>query len=104
MYPISLLLRWITQWAHDRNIIFGTEPEDQLDKAREEMAELERGIQTDDVAEVKDGIGDVIVCLSNIAEQYGLSVEECLNQAWDDIKDRKGRIINGKFVKEADLP
>lgn len=103
MYPFELLFRWVIQWSHDRNIIFGTRPEDQLDKAYEEMQELEAGIEKQDVDEIRDGIGDVLVCLTNIAEQNGLTMNECLSTAWHEIRDRKGKIVNGKFVKEADL-
>ena len=50
-----------------------------------------------------DDIGDMMVVLINIAERNGLSISECLAQAWDDIKDRKGKMVDGVFVKEADL-
>jgi len=45
----------------------------------------------------------MIVVLINIAERNGVSINECLSQAWDDIKDRKGKMIDGIFVKEKDL-
>lgn len=41
--------------------------------------------------------------LKQLAENHGLSIVECLDQAWSDIKDRRGRMIDGVFVKEADL-
>ena len=52
--------------------------------------------------DVSDDIGDMIVVLINIAERNNLSIQECLQQAWDDIKDRKGRMVDGVFVKEGD--
>ena len=45
----------------------------------------------------------MIVVLINIAERNGVSINECLSQACDDIKDRKGKMIDGIFVKEKDL-
>ena len=53
--------------------------------------------------DVADDIGDMIVVLINIAERNNLSIEECLQQAWNDIKDRKGKMVDGVFIKESDL-
>ena len=50
-----------------------------------------------------DDIGDCMVVLTIIAEQSGLTIEECLTHAYSDIKDRKGKMIDGVFVKESDL-
>ena len=52
---------------------------------------------------VADDIGDMMVVLINIAERNKLSISQCLAKAWDDIKDRKGQMVDGVFVKEADL-
>ena len=52
--------------------------------------------------DVSDDIGDMIVVLINIAERNNLSLSQCLEQAWNDIKNRKGRMVDGVFVKEAD--
>ena len=52
---------------------------------------------------VKDDIGDMIVVLINIAERNNLSLTQCLEEAYNDIKDRKGKMIDGVFVKESDL-
>ncbi len=53
--------------------------------------------------DIADDIGDMIVVLINIAERNELTIEQCLEKAWDDIKDRKGKMVDGVFVKEADL-
>ena len=91
----------ITQWHHDRNLIDGATDKDQLAKLIQEMGELSDNIcKGKDVA---DDIGDMIVVLINIAERNGLTIEDCLEQAWNDIKDRKGKMIDGIFVKEGDL-
>lgn len=88
------------QWGSDRNIIGGTTPFQQMGKLLEELAELYRAIIDDDLIEIKDGIGDARVVLNMIAAQYGLLVEDCDQYAYDQIKDRKGRIVNGIFTKE----
>ena len=49
---------------------------------------------------MSDDIGDIIVVLINIAERNGLTIAECLQQAYGDIKDRKGKMVDGIFIKE----
>ena len=46
---------------------------------------------------------DIIFLLMRISSRYGLDFVECVESAYKEIKDRKGKMINGKFVKEADL-
>lgn len=98
---VPLYISMITNWHYDRNLIEGSTDLAQFAKLASEMGEL-----ADNIAkgrDIKDDIGDMIVVLINIAERNGLSIEQCLEQAWKDIKDRKGRMINGVFVKESDL-
>ena len=95
------LIKNITQWHHDRTLIDGATDKDQLAKLIQEKGELSDNIcKGKDVA---DDIGDMIVVLINIAERNGLTIEDCLEQAWNDIKDRKGTMVDGIFVKEGDL-
>lgn len=98
---VDVFISKITQWHYDRNLIDGSTNLAQFAKLASEMGEL-----ADNIAkgrDLKDDIGDMIVVLINIAEREGISIQECLEQAWSDIKDRKGRMINGVFVKESDL-
>jgi len=91
----------VVKWAEERNLIKGSNPESQMLKLMEEAGEL-----ASDIAKrrcVKDSIGDCMVVLTLIAKQFGTSLEECYALAYDEIKDRKGRMINGTFVKESDL-
>ena len=90
----------VTQWAIDRNIIGGTTPKDQFGKLKEEIDELYGAICENNLPETIDAIGDCSVVLAIIAAQYGLAFEQCQEAALEQIKDRKGRIINGTFVKE----
>lgn len=88
----------IVQWHRDRNLIEGATDKDQVCKLIQEVGEL-----SDNVCkgrDVTDDIGDCIVVLINIAERNGLSLQECMQEAYDDIKDRKGRMVDGIFVKE----
>lgn len=90
----------IKQWHRDRNLIDGATDKDQLAKLIQEMGELSDNICKG--RDVADDIGDMIVVLINIAERNNLSLTECVNHAYNDIKDRKGKMIDGIFVKEGD--
>lgn len=50
-----------------------------------------------------DALGDMYVVMVQVAMQHGVSIEYCIHTAYNEIKDRKGKMINGVFVKEADL-
>lgn len=93
----------IRQWAEARNLIEGSTPDRQLVKLFEEAEELEEAIIKDDREEYIDAIGDCIVVLTIMAAQRGLNVEDCIEHAYQQIKDRKGRMVDGIFVKEDDL-
>ena len=94
------LIKQITQWHRDRNLIDGATDKDQLAKLIQEMGELSDNICKG--KDVSDDIGDMMVVLINIAERNNLSIEHCLEVAYNDIKDRKGKMIDGIFVKEGD--
>jgi NTP pyrophosphatase (non-canonical NTP hydrolase) len=92
----------VKQWHHDRNLIEGSTDKDQYLKLIQEAGELSDNIcKGNDIA---DDIGDMMVVLINIAERNDLTLAQCLAVAWEDIKDRKGRMVDGVFVKETDLP
>jgi hypothetical protein len=90
----------VKQWHYDRNLIAGSTDKDQYLKLIQEAGELSDNIcKGNDIA---DDIGDMMVVLINIAERNGLTLANCLEVAWDDIKHRKGRMVDGVFVKEED--
>jgi len=100
MSEIDILLKNIAQWHRDRNLIEGSNDKDQVCKLIQEVGEL-----SDNVCkgkDVRDDIGDIIVVLVNIAERHGLSLTECIEVAYNDIKDRRGKMVDGIFVKESD--
>ena len=90
----------IRRWAAARNLIQGSNPDRQMEKLREEIQELEEAIAADSREEFIDAIGDCIVVLTIMAAQKGINVEDCIEAAWQEIKDRKGQMVNGIFVKE----
>lgn len=94
----------ITAWADARNLIAGSDPFRQLTKLIEETGELAAGVAKHQPDTVRDSIGDCVVVLTILAAQHGLTLPDCTRAAYAEIKDRKGRMIDGVFVKEADLP
>lgn len=99
---IDRLNQLILGWAEDRNLIAGSDPKSQLLKTMSELGELADGINKNREHEIKDGIGDVYVTLAIVAAQCGLTMSDCIEQAYNDIKDRKGVMWNGVFLKEGD--
>lgn len=123
----------IIQWHKDRNLIDGATDKTQVVKLLEEFIELYQAINKfdsiDDLIDslkfdisslwlddridvsdksktkesLKDAIGDMDVVMINIAERNSLTKTECLESAYDDIKDRKGVMVDGMFIKESDL-
>lgn len=96
----------IKQWHYDRNLIDGSHDLAQFGKLMEETLELHKALVEDncsptgDLDDIQDAIGDIMVVLINIAERNGLTIEQCLEHAYGEIKDRKGRMIDGVFVKD----
>ena len=95
------LIAKIEQWAEDRNIITGATTIAQAEKTMEECEELIYAIGEDDLDEIKDAIGDIVVTLVIQARMNGVNFLDCVAGAYETIKDRKGKMIDGKFVKEA---
>ena len=95
----------IIQWAEDRNMI---KPDRltglaQLAKVTEELGELSAGINKNDEDKTKDSLGDIMVTLIILAQDLNFDLLDCLNSAYRVIQNRKGKTINGVFVKESDL-
>ena len=95
---LNRLEQMVILWHRDRNLIEGSTDAAQHTKLVEEVKELETNILLSQP--VIDDIGDCMVVLINIAERNGLSLFDCLSHAYEDIKDRKGKMVDGVFVKE----
>ena len=89
----------IRDWAEDKGIYDKGDQKTQYVKLMEEAGEVGRAILKSDLPEIQDGIGDMVVVLTNLAELSGLTIEECIESAYDTIAKRKGKMINGTFVK-----
>ena len=90
----------VKQWHRDRNLIEGSSDKDQTLKLLQELGELSDSVCKG--KDIRDDIGDMLVVMINIIERNKLTMTECLQKAWDDIKDRKGKMVDGIFVKEGD--
>lgn len=103
MKTLEQLETLVVQWANDRNLIEGSTPKAQWRKTLEEVWELHDAVFRNDHPEIRDAIGDSIVTLIIQCRFHGFDLRECLEAAYEEIKDRKGRMVDGMFVKEADL-
>lgn len=93
----------VKQWAAERNIIVGSDSKTQVLKLMSEVGELADNINKKaDREQIKDDIGDCLVVLTIIATQRGVSLKECIDHAYDEIKNRRGVMLDGAFIKESD--
>ena len=104
---ITDLIAKINHWADERNLK-QADPKIQWMRITEEVGEIRDVLLkptkfTDPQIALKDAIGDTLVTIIVLAHQLDLDVNECLNIAYEEIKNRKGKMINGTFVKEEDL-
>jgi len=90
----------IREWADERGLYENGDTKTQALKLVEEVGETCRAILKEDREEVIDGIGDCVVVLTNLAELVGVPIEICIEAAYDEIKNRKGKMANGTYVKE----
>src|SRR5699024_5443453 len=92
----------IRDWSIDRNL-HTADPHKQALKLGEEFGELFEGLAKGNETLTKDALGDMYVVMTIMAQQLGFTIEECIEIAYDEIKDRKERMVDGVFVKESDL-
>jgi NTP pyrophosphatase (non-canonical NTP hydrolase) len=95
------MLENIREWAHARNLIKGTTSSAQFEKYLEECGELGRALIERDAVKLKDAIGDCVVVLTILASQNQMKIEDCISAAYDEIKHRTGKMVDGVFVKDA---
>lgn len=101
MHTFEELQKLVIQWSQDRKIIPNATPMSQFLKAVAETGELADAINKRDRVEVADAVGDILVCLINFCALECMDPVECLEQAYGQIKDRKGTLLpSGVFVKE----
>lgn len=90
----------IRDWAQVRGLYNKGDSKTQYIKLMEEVGELAQGLLKEDRAEVQDAIGDIVVVLTNLAHLEQMRIEDCVASAYNQIKDRKGSMNNGTFVKQ----
>lgn len=92
----------VVQWAEARRIIPNATPQAQLNKCLEELAELFKAESQKNMDGIRDGVGDVVVCLINYCALKDIDLTSCLALAYAEIKDRTGTLMpDGTFVKDA---
>lgn len=96
------LIKQVEQWSIDKDL-HKADPTRQALKVWEESGEVGAALSRNKLDDLKDGIGDTVVTLIILAQQHGWSLQECLQYAYDEIKDRRGETRNGTFIKESDL-
>ncbi|MBF2231999.1 MazG-like family protein [Staphylococcus epidermidis] len=96
---INQLVKQVEQWSINKNL-HNSNSDRQALKFYEEAGEVAAALSRNDKEALKDGIGDTIVTLIILAQQQGWTLEGCLQYAYDEIKNRKGKTINGTFIKD----
>lgn len=99
---LDQLVEQVQQWSIDKDLHKGNSDRQAL-KFYEEAGEVAAALSRGNLEALKDGIGDTVVTLIILAQQHDMTLQECLQFAYDEIKGRKGKTINGTFIKEADL-
>ena len=94
------LIEKVNTWFEDRNLIEGSTDKDQVLKLMQELGELsDHACKGEDI---REDLGDMLVVMLNIMKRNNFTMEECLQIAYNDIKDRKGKMVDGIFVKESE--
>lgn len=99
-YSLDDLAQLIKIWAQYRNLLEKENVKSQMLKVVEEIGETARAINKGDMLETVDGIGDSFVTLIILSYQLGLSPQLCLSEAYQVIANRKGKTVNGTFIKD----
>ena len=90
----------IRKWASERDLYKKGDAKTQALKLVEEVGETCKAILKSDQAEIEDGIGDCVVVLTNLAHLCNTDIEHCIELAYNEIKNRKGKMNNGTFKKD----
>ena len=90
----------IRRWASKRGLYEKGDPKTQALKLVEEVGETCRAILKGNQKDIEDGIGDAVVVLTNLAHLCNTDIEHCIELAYNEIKDRTGKMDNGTFKKD----
>jgi NTP pyrophosphatase (non-canonical NTP hydrolase) len=89
----------IRQWAKNKGIYDKGDKKTQFIKLQEEVGELAVSILKNKNLDFIDAIGDCVIVLTNLAALENIKIEDCINNAYKEIANREGNMINGTFVK-----
>jgi NTP pyrophosphatase (non-canonical NTP hydrolase) len=93
----------VIEWAAEKGLTAPKNYLAQLCKVTEEIGELNAAILKNKRAEETDSFGDILVTLVILADQRGVNIENCFFHAYEEIKNRKGKMLNGSFIKDENL-
>lgn len=96
------LIKLVEEWSTARNIN-NADSKGQMVKVTEEVGEVAKALLRKDMPELEDGIGDTVVTLIILAQQNGLTLNQCLESAYNVIKDRTGETRDGVYIKQEDI-
>ena len=99
-YSFDSLIENVTEWADSRMLIKKENATKQMLKVIEEVGETASALLKSDESKLIDGIGDSFVTLIILSKQLGVEPSDCLRAAWNEIKDRSGKTVNGTFIKD----
>ena len=94
------LIKNVKDWAEEKNLLRKENSQAQMLKVLEEVGETAGALLKNKNKEIIDGLGDSFVTLIILCYQLELEPTDCLQAAWDEIKNRKGKTINGTFIRE----
>jgi len=97
---MKVLIKQVEEWAEAKGILAHATTLRQAEKTLEETNELICAILNEDSHEIKDAIGDIMVTIIIQAKMQGVTIEECLQSAYDVISKRTGKMMNGQFIKD----
>ena len=90
----------IRDWAKQRNLYQKGDSKTQYVKLIEEAGELAQALLKQNKPEIKDAIGDMVIVLANLSELEGFKIEDCIDESFNVISKRTGKMVNGTFVKD----
>lgn len=93
----------ILKWAEVRNLLHVENVWKQYGKLQEESLELYNAMLDQNHDEIEDALGDIGVVMTILCEQLGYDFQECIEKAYNVIKNRTGKTVNGSFIKSEDL-
>ena len=90
----------ILEWAEPKGLLNPQLAPQQFMKLSEEVGELANAILKGNKIEQIDALGDIKIVITILAEQLGFDIDECEESAYNVIKNRTGKTINGTFIKD----